>query len=144
MDDLTEERIKALPVIRHHIDQGYKKKLDWVRVTITILTPSLVLLIGLQDNPLPCEMLRRYLLLTSILFLTLSISIGLLVLHGESSGHSKAVDDIKAWVDSGKNMVDLPTYVKFSWIDQLPIRLFPLFVWLSIFSLGAFGILKYL
>ena len=50
-----EEVIKALPVIQKHLSDRYKKRLDWVRVTISILTPSLVLLVGLQEKPLPGE-----------------------------------------------------------------------------------------
>lgn len=139
-----EEKIKATPLIQDHQLNGYQKRLEWIRVTITILTPSLVLLIGLQDKPLPCERLLNVLLLISILLMTLSILTGLWVLRGESEGHWKAVADIKAWVDTGKNIDDLPTYIKSPWHQNITIMLFPIFVWLSILFLGAFGILKYL
>ena len=139
-----EEKIKALPLIQNHQLSGYQKRLEWIRVTITILTPSLVLLIGLQDKPLPYERLLSALLLTSILLMTLSILTGLWVLRGESEGHVQAVADIKSWVESGKEIDDLPTFVKSPWHQKVTIILFPIFVWLSILSLGTFGILKYL
>ena len=139
-----EEKIKASPVIQNHLLNGYQKKLEWIRVTIAILTPSLVLLIGLQDRPLPCERLLSILLLISILLMTLSILIGLWLLRVESKGHFQAVADIKEWVEAGKQTDYLPTFVKSPWHQNIPIMLFPIFVWLSILSLGAFGILKYL
>jgi len=79
----VEEKIKAFPLIRQHLTERYKKGLEWTRVTITILTPSLVLLIGLQDKLLPNDKLLNALLLTSILLMTVSILIGLRVLLGE-------------------------------------------------------------
>jgi hypothetical protein len=139
-----EEKIKALPLIQDHRIGGYQKRLEWVRVAITILTPSLVLLIGLQDKPLPCEKLLSILLLISISLMTLSILIGLWLLLGESRGHSQAVADIKEWVETGKRIDDLPTFVKSPWHQNIFWTLFSIFVWLSILSLGAFGLLKYL
>jgi hypothetical protein len=106
-----EEEIKAIPIIQKHLVSGYQKRLEWIRATITILTPSLVLLIGLQGKPLPCEKSLRLLLLTSIL-MTLSILTGLWVLLGESEAHSQAVADIKEWVDAGKKIDDLHSSVK--------------------------------
>jgi hypothetical protein len=143
MNDI-EEKIKAMPFIQHHLLNSYKKRLEWVRVTIAILTPSLVLLIGLQHKPPPCEKLLSVLLLTSILLMTLSILTGLWVLLGESEGHKKAMVDIKEWVDSGKKIDNLQSSVKFPWHQNITIRLFPILVWLSILSLGSFGLLKYL
>jgi hypothetical protein len=142
--DNTEEIIKALPLVSKHKLALYQKRLEWIRVTITILTPSLVLLIGLQGKPQPSEILLRFLLLTSILLMTLSILTGLWVLLGESTGHYQAVVDITKWVDSGNRVDDLPHSIEFPWHQKILIRLFPIFVWLSILSLGAFGILKYL
>jgi hypothetical protein len=142
--DNTEEIIKALPLVSKHKLALYQKRLEWIRVTITILTPSLVLLIGLQEKPQPSEILLCFLLLTSILLMTLSILTGLWVLLGESKAHGQAVADIKEWVDAGKKIDDLGPSVKFPWHQKITIRLFPIFVWLSILSLGAFGFFKYL
>ncbi|MFA4911822.1 MAG: hypothetical protein WC649_12395 [Desulfobacteria bacterium] len=142
--DNTEEIIKALPLVSKHKLALYQKRLEWIRVTITILTPSLVLLIGLQGKPQPSEILLRFLLLTSVLLMTLSILTGLWVLLGESTAHYQAVADIKQWVDSGNRVDDLPHSVEFPWHQKILIRIFPIFVWLSILFLGAFGILKYL
>ncbi len=99
-----DEKIKALPLIQDHQIGGYQKKLEWVRVTITILTPSLVLLIGLQEKPLPFERLLRILFLTSILLMTLSILMGLWLLLGESKAHAQAVADIKSFVEEGQKV----------------------------------------
>jgi hypothetical protein len=139
-----EEKIKATPIIQQHLIERYKKRLDWIRVTITILTPSLVLLIGLQEKPLPNEKLLNFLLLTSIALMTLSILTGLLVLLGESEAHGLAVAGIKEWVDSGKKIEDLPAAVNFPWHQKILTKFFPILVWLSILSLGSFGVLKYL
>ncbi len=123
-----EEVIKALPVIQKHLSDRYKKRLDWVRVTISILTPSLVLLVGLQEKPLPGEILLKYLLVLSISVMTLTILIGLWVLLGESEGHGLAVDGIKKWVDSGKKMDDLKSPVEFPWHQNVGLKFFPIFV----------------
>ncbi len=139
----TEEQIKALPVIQQHLVDRYQKRLDWIRTAITILTPSLVLLIGLQEKPLPCEKLLCFLLVSSIILMTLTILIGLWVLLGESEEHGLAVDGIKEWVDSGKKMSDLKSPVEFPWHQNLGTKYFPWFVWLSVLLLGCFGTLKY-
>ena len=96
---LSEEKTKAFPLLSKHLFSRYQKRLDWVRVSITILTPSLVLLIGLQEKPPHNEMLLNVLLLISILLLTVSVLIGLWVLLGESEAHGQAAVDIKAWVE---------------------------------------------
>ena len=69
----VEENLKAIQIIKHHQLNSYQKRLIWVRTAITILTPSLILLIGLQDKPPPYEKLLSVLLLTSTLLMTLSI-----------------------------------------------------------------------
>ncbi len=139
-----EEKIKAYPLLHHHRTHGYQKRLEWIRTTITILTPALVLLIGLQEKPLPSENLLHALLLTSIVLMTLSILTGLWVLLGESKAHWSAVDDIKAWVDAGNKVDELIGSVSSPWHQRIALRLFPVFVWLSILFLGTFGLLKYL
>ena len=140
--DNTEEKIKALPVMQQHLVNRYKKRLEWVRVTITILTPSLVLLVGLQEKPLPCETLLKCLLLISILLMTLTILIGLLVLLGESEAHGSAVAGIIERVNSGK-VADQNTLVEFPWYQNFFLKHFPKLVWLSVLFLGLFGITKY-
>jgi hypothetical protein len=137
------EQVKAKPLLESHLNDRYLKTLIWIRTTITILTPSLVLLIGLQEKPLPSEKLSNVLLLISILLMTLSILTGLWVLLGESKAHWKAVVDIKEWVTAGKIIDDLPYYISFPWHQSMPLRLFPKLVWLSILFLGSFGFLKY-
>ena len=139
-----EEIYKAFPILSKHKLAAYQKRLEWIRVTITVLTPSLVLLIGLQDKPPPSEKLLNVLLLTSILLMTLSILTGLWVLLGESTAHLQVAADIKEWVDSGKKVDDFQLSAKFPWHQNKLIELFPIFVWLAILSLGSFGLLKYL
>ena len=139
-----EEKLKATPLRQQHLTDRYQKSLVWIRTTITILTPSLVLLIGLQEKPLSSEKLLSLLLSISILLMTLSILTGLWVLLGESKAHGKAVVEIKELVESGKTIDDLPLSVDFPWHQDILLRLFPKLVWLSILSLGSFGILKYL
>jgi len=139
---LTEEQIKATPLLSHHLSERYKKRLEWVRISITILTPSLVLLIGLQEKPLHNESLLNALLLSSILLLTLSILMGLWVLLGESEAHSQAASDIKEKVLSGGKVEEL-CLIKFPSHQNIMLRFFPAIVWLAVLSLGAFGCAKY-
>ena len=140
---LDEEKTKAFPLLSNHLSSRYKKRLEWVRVSITILTPSLVLLIGLQEKPPLDEMLLNVLLLSTILLLTVSILIGLWVLLGESEAHGQAADDIKEWVESGKQISDLKGGVKFPSHQEIMLRFFPAIVWLAVLSLGVFGCSKY-
>jgi hypothetical protein len=140
----VEEKIKATPILQQHLTDRYQKTLIWIRTTITILTPSLALLIGLQEKPLPSEKLLCVLLLISILLMTLSILTGLWVLLGESKAHGKAVVEIKELVESGESIDDLPFSVDFPWHQDILLRLFPKLVWLSILFLGSFGFFKYL
>ncbi len=138
------EHAKAKPLLESHLNDRYLKTLIWIRTTITILTPSLVLLIGLQEKPLPSEKLSSVLLLISISLMTLSILAGLWVLLGESKAHWKAAVDIKEWVTAGKRIDDLSPYVNLPWHQSISLRLFPKLVWLSILFLGSFGFVKYL
>ncbi len=139
-----EEIIKATPLLQKHLLDRYQKRLEWIRIIITILTPSLALLVGLQDKPLTSEKLQNTLLLISILLMTLSILTGLWLLFCESEAHGKAVDDIKEWVEAGNRIDDLPFSMNFPWHQNITIRFFPIFVWLSILFLGSFGMCKYL
>lgn len=140
---LSEEKAKAFPLLSNHLSSRYQKRLEWVRVSITILTPSLVLLIGLQEKPHSGEMLLNVLLLSSILLMTVSILIGLWVLLGESEAHGQAAADIKEWVESGKKIDDLRGGIKFPSHQNIMLRFFPAIVWLAVLSLGAFGCSKY-
>jgi hypothetical protein len=140
---LTEEQIKATPLLSSHLSDRYKKRLEWVRVSITILTPSLVLLIGLQEKPQHDGVLLNILLLSSILLMTISILIGLWVLLGESEAHGQAAADIREKVLSGGKFEDLQGPIKFPSHQNIMLRFFPAIVWLAVLSLGAFGFAKY-
>lgn len=144
MLNLNEEKIKAWPVIQGHLVGSYQKRLEWTRVTITILTPSLVLLVGLQEKFKPDEMILNILLVSSILLVSVTILIGLWLLLGEAEAHLKAVGDIKAWVESGKSIDDMRGSVDFPKYQQIFLRFFPALVWVSVLSLCTFGIAKFI
>jgi hypothetical protein len=137
------EKIKALPVIQKHLINSYQKRLEWARVTITILTPSLVLLVGLQDKPKPDETTLNIFLLTSIILISVTILIGLWLLLGEAEAHNLAVGDIKEWVESGKPIDDMQWSVNFQKHQQIFLRFFPALVWVSVLSICLFGVLKF-
>ncbi len=140
---IAEEQIRATPLLSSHLSERYRKRLEWVRVSITILTPSLVLLIGLQDKPQPGETILNVLLLISILLMTVSVLIGLWVLLGESEAHGQAAAHIKETVLSGGLLEDLQGTITFPAYQNIMLRFFPAFVWLSVLSLGSFGCAKY-
>ena len=139
-----EEKFEALPLIQQSMLDSYKKRLEWIRVTITILTPSLVLLIGFQTKPHSNEKLLNALLLISILLMTLSILSGLYLLLAESQAYKKMAGDIKNLIDRGGNIQETPVPLEFSKHQEVLLEYFPILVSLSILFLGSFGFLKYL
>lgn len=139
-----EEKIEALPLIQQSMLDSYKKRLEWIRVTITILTPSLVLLIGFQTKPHSSEKLLSALLLISILMMTVSILSGLYLLLAEPQAYKKMAGDIKSLVDRGGNVQETPIFLEFSWYQEILLKTFPILVSLSILFLGSFGFFKYL
>ncbi len=139
-----EEKLEALPFIQQSMLDSYKKRLEWIRVTITILTPSLVLLIGFQTKPHSSEKLLSVLLLISILMMTLSILSGLYLLLAEPKAYQKMAEDIKNLVDKGGSVRETPVPLEFSRHQEVLLKYFPILVLLSILFLGSFGILKYL
>ncbi|MFQ5714167.1 MAG: hypothetical protein ACE5GU_09055 [Candidatus Scalinduaceae bacterium] len=139
-----EEKIEALPLIQQSMLDSYKKRLEWIRTTITILTPSLVLLIGFQHKPHSSEKLLSALLLISILLMTVSILSGLYLLLAEAQAYKKMAEDIKSLVDKGGSVQDTPISLEFSLFQEVLLKVFPILLSLSILFLGSFGICKYL
>ena len=139
-----EEKIKALPVIQQFVFDSYKKRLEWIRITITILTPSLVLLIGFQTKPHSSEKLLSALLLISILLMSVSILSGLYLLLAESQAYKKMAGDIKRLVDRGGSVQETPIFLEFSWFQEALLKIFSILFSLSILFLGSFGFFKYL
>jgi len=72
------------PFITAIVDAQEKSRIaihDWVKIVLTIMTPSLVLLIGLQENTLQLAGLSRVFLVLSIILMSLTILLSLLFLH---------------------------------------------------------------
>ena len=139
-----EEKIQALPIIQQCMLDSYKKSLEWIRITITILTPSLVLLIGFQAKPHSGEKLLSALLLISILLMTVSILTGLYLLLAEAQAYKKMAGDIKSLVDRGGSVQETPISLEFSLFQEVLLKAFPILFSLSILFLGSFGFFKYL
>ncbi len=115
---------------------------NWARTVITIMTPSLVLLIGLQDKTQLLTKISRYLLVTSITLMALTILIGLLFLYSETKGQHLLRDSIaNQWNTEGsleQAGIELPKIYLFA--QKSFFFLTPL----SIISLTIFGICKYI
>lgn len=115
---------------------------SWVKVVISITTPSLILLIGLQDKNqnISCETL--YLLVGSIILMSLTILSGLIILHSESNALHQYRDKIaENWEDKislKDTSVELPNYYKYI------SKGFTVFTFLSILTVTVFGVLKYI
>ena len=131
-------------LISHHGDEAHKKNYDWIRHGITILTPSLALLIGLQVPDLSSQKIKCISLVITVSLMTISILLGLLALRGEAKLHhlkqEALVDELGN--DSQKEApireISLPNLYFY------PLVAFPFLLSLSVFSLGIFGVLKYI
>jgi hypothetical protein len=115
-----------------------------MRTCVTILTPSLALLIGFQDSGLSESVLLRYLLVTVISLMTIAILLGVFALRSESRGHVLSRNEAIRQHNEGVPLneieearIDLPKRY------LLALEYFPTVFWLSILFLGGFGIAKY-
>lgn len=68
----------------------HEKNFNWMRTVLTLLIPSLVLLIGLKAAPPADQLVARYLLVATIILITLTSLIGLFALRAESLFHDIA------------------------------------------------------
>ncbi len=116
-------------------------ELNWVRNVLTIMTPSLMLLIGLEKKPIDAEPSYVVFLVSSIISMALTIFIGVFFLKSEQAGYSKLRNEIdKAWIEKRS----LPNGVG---LDPIYIKLRSTFSVLTLLSLAlitCFGVLKYL
>ena len=143
-DPIAEQKATIERIASYHNDEGRKHNYNWIRTCVTILTPSLALLIGLQDNDLSGSCVARYLLVSAIGMMTITILLGLLALHSEAKQHVLSRNEVVQRHNEG-----LP----FHEIEKIRISLpmpylialdyFPYSFWVSTLLLGIFGVLKY-
>jgi hypothetical protein len=114
---------------------------DWVRMVISILTPSLVLLIGFQDSSEDLSVCTLAFLILSILSMAITILGGLYVLSSEARGNHLLRDEIATAQKQGK---PLPRGVMLGNSYKHANNLFRWGTVLSILLLTAFGVSKYL
>jgi len=114
---------------------------SWIKVVISITTPSLILLIGLQskDQELSCAAI--YLLVISIITMSVTILSGLVILNSESGALLELRNQIAENWEKQKSLkkaeVVLPNYYK------LIKLLFSIATFSSIVAVTTFGVLKY-
>lgn len=134
---------------RRPFDAAFKKAenksriafLEWVKVVITIMTPSLVLLIGLQDKTQQLTVLSRGFLVSSIVLMSITILLGLLLLHSEQRGHLLLRNDIAhQWKTGGSLDQAQGVLPRLYGILHTVLSFLPP---ISIMSLSVFGVLKY-
>lgn len=124
--------------------EAHKRNYDWIRHGISVLTPSLTLLIGLQEPSQPCVSLKCVSLLVTVVLMTLTILTGLAALRCEAKLHflrlqAYAEAGISSAPESaGIQKIELPKI--YSWA----VGLFPYLTFISIFSLGVFGLAKFI
>ncbi|KHE93626.1 MAG: hypothetical protein K8F52_04340 [Candidatus Scalindua rubra] len=139
----SEEAIAKPVLVDLHCDH-YQAMLSWIRTTITILVPSLALLIGLQEKNLSGERIQNALLLISMSMMTLSILLGLWALLHESKSHANVAEQLKRHLDAGKKTKEFRLSPgKYSLLQIKLLKIFPWLVGISILSLGSFGFVKY-
>jgi len=138
-----DKNLQEFKVAVHNAEVRSKNAhLSWVRTIITILTPSLVLLIGLQDNNQLFTSSQSFFLVASIVLMSITILLGLLVLHSESRGHYLLRDSIIDQWNKEDGSLDqagiiLPTIYLFA------ERAFSFMTPISVALLSIFGFLKY-
>ena len=130
-------------IATYHNEEGRIKNYNWIRTCVTILTPSLALLVGLQGNDLQFQCLVRIFLQVSIALMTISILLGLLALRSESKSHVSSRNEVIRLHNEGKDLPQiLETRIKLAWYYRFSLYIFPYVFWLSILALGIFGCFK--
>lgn len=114
---------------------------DWTRTIITIMTPSLVLLIGLQGNPASLTTTPRYFLVASIVLMSITILSGLLLLYSESRGNHLLRDSIAAQWNNGGSLDQAG--IKIPIIYLFAQKAISFLTPLSILCLTVYGVAKY-
>ncbi|WP_100658447.1 hypothetical protein [Alteromonas flava] len=126
------------------IDSNEKAKnasLAWIRIVITIVTPSLVLLIGLQDASSALSSEAIFFLVTCIVTMSSCIITGLYILGGEAKGHRELRDKIgDEWNENHKFFTE---GITLSQTYKYAGHVFNYLTLISLISLTLFGVLKY-
>ena len=139
---IQAERQFVLEESGRHNELGREKNYNWIRTSITIPTPSLILLVGLEGNSLPKSCILTVATLSSIVAMTLTVLIGLVALHSEAKSHVLARDKLRAeWDQHGdlskvSELVELPLYMRAALV------VFPYMVSFSLLCISALGIIK--
>lgn len=113
----------------------------WIRVVISILTPSLVLLVGLQENSPNLSTGAVFFLVLSIVSMAVAILCGLYVLGGEAKGHKLLRDDIGESWNQEKQFPTSGTLIGSSY--KYFHKVFGWAAISAIISLTIFGVFKY-
>jgi len=114
----------------------------WIKTVITILTPSLVLLIGLQDKNQSLSCIALFFLIASIVILTLTILLGLFVLSADAKGFKLLRDKTAKQWKNDKSLCNDPVLLskKYKYANIM----FEYLSFCSIPFLCFFGICKYI
>ena len=140
MDDNPQEFVVAVQKAELRSREAH---LSWVRIIISILTPSLVLLIGLQDKNPELTGEQVFFLVASIALMSVTILLGLLVLHSESRGQHLLRDNIIHQLNTEKGSLDQSGII-LPHIYLYAERAFSFCTPLAIMFLAIYGILKYI
>ncbi len=141
----SEQKECVENIASHHNDEGRAHNYNWIRTCVTILTPSLALLIGLQGTGLAGSCVLRYLLVSAISLMTIAVLLGLVALRSEAKAHVLARDEvIQEWNENQDFQSIQSMRVTLPKRYQMALYYFPFAFWLSILSLGVFGIAKYI
>ncbi len=114
---------------------------SWIRTVLTILTPSLVLLIGLQNKSDELSTNEIGVLVATIISFSFTILAGLLVLKSESIGQLELRNAISKAYDNNQPLNSVN--VNISFIYSAAEKAFSIFSLLSIVLVTTFGILKF-
>ncbi|MCG8634817.1 MAG: hypothetical protein MI863_13370 [Desulfobacterales bacterium] len=140
MDELTKKANKLYFTAN---DKCREASLNWVRTVVAILTPSLALLIGLQEKNENFNDTLRYVLVVTIILLATTIVIGLIVLKTEEIGWTKKRDKIQeSWNKEQK--LHLDPVILSDILSKHAVTAFSFCSFSSIISLAIFGILKFM
>lgn len=119
----------------------HEKNFNWIRTVLTVLIPSLVLLIGLKSAPPADQLAARYLLVATIILITFTSLVGLFALRAESTFHHLALQAFLQEATSDGNhseigSTDLPRLSHFAIIS------FPYLASACLLFVSTFGVVK--
>jgi hypothetical protein len=135
--------------INHQVKQAFDQantnarnsSASWIRTVITVLTPSLVLLIGLQEPSTIPSSASIFFLVVALIAMAITILNGLYILGADSKGYRALRDNIG---ENWNNKKEFNTQgVELSNSYKYANYLFNFTALLSIISLTVFGVIKY-